>query len=137
MQLFFLLFRIIFFRPDLVESIFVLWRQTGDEQYRAKAWQMTQAIQKYLKRRRRRRYSKRGGDSFEALASYHQDSSFSSGREDSSSIISSLPSPTATRNLLGATLKYLYLVFADPETTLPLERWVFNAAGQPLPINQS
>lgn len=35
---------------------------------------------------------------------------------------------------LGATLKYLYLIFLDDESILPLDKWIFNTAGQPLPI---
>lgn len=34
---------------------------------------------------------------------------------------------------LGATLKYLYLTFT-PDTFLPLDQWMFNWAGQPLPV---
>lgn len=34
---------------------------------------------------------------------------------------------------LSGTLKYLYLTFADPKL-LPLENWVFNSAGHPLPV---
>lgn len=34
---------------------------------------------------------------------------------------------------LGATLKYLYLTFTD-DSVYPLEEWVFNNAGQPLPV---
>ena len=35
---------------------------------------------------------------------------------------------------LSATLKYLYLIFSGNETLVPMEAWVFNEAGQPLPI---
>lgn len=35
--------------------------------------------------------------------------------------------------LIGGTLKYLYLIFAGDDQ-LPLDQWVFNAVGQPLPI---
>ena len=34
---------------------------------------------------------------------------------------------------LSGTLKYLYLTFA-PTDVLPLDKWVFNAVGHPLPI---
>lgn len=33
----------------------------------------------------------------------------------------------------SATLKYLYLTFVDREV-LSLDKWVFNAAGHPLPV---
>ncbi|KAF7487767.1 Mannosyl-oligosaccharide 1, 2-alpha-mannosidase C52E4.5 [Sarcoptes scabiei] len=34
---------------------------------------------------------------------------------------------------LGATLKYLYLIFSN-DAVFSLDRWIFNAAGHPLPI---
>lgn len=34
---------------------------------------------------------------------------------------------------LSATLKYLYLTFAD-KNVLSLDKWVFNAVGHPLPV---
>ena len=36
-------------------------------------------------------------------------------------------------HFLSATLKYLYLTFA-PIDVLPLNKWVFNSVGHPLPI---
>lgn len=34
---------------------------------------------------------------------------------------------------LAETLKYLYLLFSE-EDLIPLERWVFNTEGHPLPV---
>ena len=39
--------RIFFDRPETVESLFIAYRLTGDEQYRADGWRIFQAIQKY------------------------------------------------------------------------------------------
>jgi hypothetical protein len=58
------------------------------------------------------------------------------GRRESPTMTSSYnfydldPQPT---HLLGGTLKYLYLIFAE-DNVLPLDKWIFNAVGQPLPI---
>ncbi len=35
---------------------------------------------------------------------------------------------------LSATFKYLYLTQVEDESVVPLDKWVFNAAGHPLPI---
>lgn len=35
---------------------------------------------------------------------------------------------------LSESLKYLYLLFADDQTLLPLDRYVFNTEGHPLPV---
>lgn len=34
---------------------------------------------------------------------------------------------------LSGTLKYLYLIFSN-DTVLPIEKWIFNAVGHPLPV---
>ena len=36
----------------------------------------------------------------------------------------------------GETLKYLYLLFEDPDSVpaLPLDKWVFNTEAHPLPV---
>ena len=39
-------------------------------------------------------------------------------------------------DFLGGTLKYLYMIFMD-DSILPLDQWVFNTVGQPLPIKGS
>ena len=35
---------------------------------------------------------------------------------------------------LGETLKYLYLLFGDDPSVLPLDQWVFNTEAHPLPV---
>lgn len=47
--------------------------------------------------------------------------------------------PVAYRDLmesffLAETLKYLYLLFADDQTIIPLDEYVFNTEAHPLPI---
>jgi len=39
----------------------------------------------------------------------------------------------STTSFLSGTLKYLYLTFAN-DSVLPLQQWVFNAQGHPLPV---
>jgi mannosyl-oligosaccharide alpha-1,2-mannosidase len=38
---------------------------------------------------------------------------------------------------LAETLKYLYLLFEDEPTVIPLNKYVFNTEGHPLPIRDS
>lgn len=35
---------------------------------------------------------------------------------------------------LGGTLKFLYLTFSEHPELLPMDKWIFNSAAQPLPI---
>lgn len=95
--------------PDLAESYFTLWRLTKKGVWRERAWALLQAINE----------TARVGAGFSELTeltgkwSEHTD--------------------YQPAEFLGATLKYLYLTFAD-FSQLPLDKWVFNAAGQPLPV---
>ena len=38
---------------------------------------------------------------------------------------------------LGETLKYLYLLFGDDPSVLPLDQWVFNTEAHPLPVHHA
>ncbi|KAF9054465.1 glycoside hydrolase family 47 protein [Panaeolus papilionaceus] len=97
-------------RPEkTVESLYILWRTTGDEKWRHKAWSIFEAIQRETRT--------------------------SSGY---ASIISVLSSPAPQEDsmpsyFLAETLKYLYLIFTD-EDKVPLNKWVFNTEAHPLPI---
>ncbi len=101
-----------FLGPELAESYFLLWRQTGDPRYREWAWSYALALHRYAR-------SPNGG--FSQIASTKRE----------------LPPPRTNYqppHLMAATLKYLYLTFVDKEQQLPLDQWVFNEAGQPLPV---
>lgn len=101
-----------FLGPELAESYFLLYRRTGDPRYREWAWSYAQALHRYAR-------SPNGG--FSQIASTKRE----------------LPPPRTNYqppHLMAATLKYLYLTFVDKEQQLPLDQWVFNEAGQPLPV---
>lgn len=104
---------------ELAESYFVLHRLTGEEKYRTAAWELAQAIYRHC-----RIEGEVGVAAYAGLAD-----------------VDLVP---RTRNLgpghqpaifLSATLKYLYLIFSEG-TVLPLDQWVFNTAGHPLPIRK-
>lgn len=97
-------------RPETVESLFILYRVTGDEKYREYGWNIFEAIEKHCKVE----FGYSGvGDTFTVPVSHddHQQSFF-----------------------LAETLKYLYLLFS-PKTLLPLDKWVFNTEAHPLKIS--
>ncbi|KAG8810136.1 mannosyl-oligosaccharide alpha-1,2-mannosidase, partial [Serendipita sp. 399] len=99
-------------RPETVESLFLAWRQTGDPKYRAQGWKIFEAIEKYTK------VESGGYTSILHVNSTH------TPREDKMETF-----------FLSETLKYLYLLFSDA-STLPLDQYVFNTEGHPLPIFQ-
>lgn len=96
-------------RPETIESLYLMWRTTGDERWRERGWEIFQAIDK----RTRTKYG------------------FASARGVSSrkpALVDEMPS-----YFLAETLKYLYLLFLDEEV-IPLDKWVFNTEAHPLPV---
>nr|KAJ3417689.1 hypothetical protein HK105_000924 [Polyrhizophydium stewartii] len=93
-------------RPEVVESIFILWRLTHNPMYRDWGWQIVQALESQC----------RNTD-----AGYHAIDS------------NGAPSDRQESFFLAETLKYLYLLFSD-DATVPLDRFVFNTEAHPLSI---
>ncbi|KAG7009038.1 cell surface mannoprotein [Physcia stellaris] len=88
-------------RPEAIESVFIMWRTTGDVYWREKGWQMFEAIQK-------------------ATASDYGASAIFDVTSET---------PTATDEMesfwLAETLKYFYLLFSDP-AWISLDDYVLN-----------
>lgn len=98
-------------RPEAIEAWFYLYRATKDKKYQEWGWSAFEAIEKYAK-------VETGGYS---------------------SIDSVLRKKIRRRDKMESffpaeTLKYLYLLLADDQDILPLDRWVFNTEAHPLPI---
>ncbi|KAF9582875.1 mannosyl-oligosaccharide alpha-1,2-mannosidase [Lunasporangiospora selenospora] len=98
-------------RPETVESLFYLWRLTGDEKYRHWGWEIFESIEKYTK------VSTGGYSSIHDVRSADHIQS----RDKTETFF------------LAETLKYLYLLFG-PDYVLPLDKYVFNTEAHALPI---
>ncbi|KAF5309751.1 hypothetical protein D9611_013618 [Ephemerocybe angulata] len=96
-------------RPETVESLYIMWKTTGDEIWRDRGYAIYQAIEKHTK----------------APYGYASVSNIDS---DSPNKIDEMPS-----FFLAETLKYLYLLF-DNDDPISLDKWVFNTEAHPLPI---
>ncbi|XP_017076180.2 LOW QUALITY PROTEIN: mannosyl-oligosaccharide alpha-1,2-mannosidase IA [Drosophila eugracilis] len=96
-------------RPEVVESYLVLWRLTHHPKYRKWGVEMILAIEKYC----------RTPNGYTGIMDVHNRSSE--------------PDDVQRTFFLGATLKYLFLLFSD-DGVISLEEWVFNSAGHFLPI---
>ncbi|KAL8781798.1 MAG: hypothetical protein Q9203_000104 [Teloschistes exilis] len=97
-------------RPETVETLFYMWRITGDVKYREWGWEM-----------------------FKSFVNYTQ----AEGDGGYTSLASVLDVPPRLRDnmesfWLAETLKYFYLLFS-PAELLPLESVVFNTEGHVLP----
>jgi hypothetical protein len=98
-------------RPETVESLFVLYRVTKDESFRRQGWRMWQNWE---------RYSRVDTGGYASIASVLENPpGRKKGKQESF--------------FLSETLKYLFLLFSD-DKVVPLECFVFNTEGHPLPI---
>ena len=99
-------------RPEAIESVFVLYRITGNEEYREDAWRMFNAIMNST--------STEYGNS----AVTHVD----------------FPNEMQKRNSmesfwLAETLKYFYLIFSPPDF-ISLDEYVFNTEAHPFRLTR-
>lgn len=98
-------------RPEAIESIFVLYRITGDESLRETAWSMFESIAKYTK-------TEFGFSSIDDVTRTEP------GRID-----------TMESFWIAETLKYFYLLFEDP-TVVSLDEFVFNTEAHPFRVQR-
>ncbi|XP_028910063.1 endoplasmic reticulum mannosyl-oligosaccharide 1,2-alpha-mannosidase [Ornithorhynchus anatinus] len=99
-------------RPETVESLFYLYRLTGDKKYQDWGWEILQSFNRYTR--------------------------VSSGGYSSINNVQNPKSPEPRDKMesffLGETLKYMFLLFSDDPDLLALDRFVFNTEAHPLPI---
>ncbi|XP_028774139.1 mannosyl-oligosaccharide 1,2-alpha-mannosidase MNS1-like isoform X2 [Neltuma alba] len=94
-------------RPETVESLFYLWRFTGNKTYQEWGWNIFQAFEK--------------------------NSRIETGYVGLRDVISGTKDNMMQSFFLAETLKYLYLLFSPP-SVVPLDAWVFNTEAHPLRI---
>lgn len=94
-------------RPETIESLFYLWRLTGNKTYKEWGWNIFQAFEK----------NSRIESGYVGLKDVNTG--------DKDNMMQSF--------FLAETLKYLYLLFS-PTTVISLDEWVFNTEAHPLKI---
>ncbi|XP_054358949.1 endoplasmic reticulum mannosyl-oligosaccharide 1,2-alpha-mannosidase [Pongo pygmaeus] len=99
-------------RPETVESLFYLYRVTGDHKYQDWGWEILQSFSRFT------RVPSGGYSSINNV----QDPQKPEPRDKMESFF------------LGETLKYLFLLFSDDRNLLSLDAYVFNTEAHPLPI---
>lgn len=100
-------------RPEAVEAAFVLYRVTGNEEYREFGWRVFESIERYAR-------VESGG--YAGI----RDVSVDAGVPENG--VDDMPSFA-----IAETFKYLYLLF-EPREVLPLDEWVFTTEAHPLSI---
>ncbi|KAI0831842.1 seven-hairpin glycosidase [Trametes gibbosa] len=98
-----------FLRPETIESIYIMWRTTGNPEWRERGWTIFQAIERETKT----------ASGYASLKMVMQSPGTQSDEQPS--------------YFLAETLKYLYLLFKN-EDLVPLDQWVFNTEAHPLPV---
>ncbi|KAJ2655786.1 mannosyl-oligosaccharide alpha-1,2-mannosidase [Coemansia sp. RSA 1200] len=96
-------------RPETVESLFILWRITGEAKWRDYGWRIFEAFARWARLPDGHGYSNLLGVT--VMPSQHTDK--------------------METFFVSETLKYLYLLFSDSSTVL-LSRYVFNTEAHPL-----
>ncbi|KAL5554627.1 hypothetical protein UlMin_042028 [Ulmus minor] len=94
-------------RPETVESLFYLWRLTGNKTYQEWGWNIFQAFEK--------------------------NSRIESGYVGLKDVNSGVKDNMMQSFFLAETLKYLYLLFSPP-SVISLDEWVFNTEAHPIKI---
>ncbi|KAK3427885.1 hypothetical protein EUGRSUZ_F04021 [Eucalyptus grandis] len=94
-------------RPETVESLFYLWRLTGNKTYKEWGWNIFQAFEK--------------------------NSRVESGYVGLKDVNSGVKDNMMQSFFLAETLKYLYLLFS-PSSVISLDEWVFNTEAHPIRI---
>ncbi|KZS96517.1 seven-hairpin glycosidase [Sistotremastrum niveocremeum HHB9708] len=97
-------------RPETLESLFLMYRYTGDEVWRERCWKVFEGMEKYS----------RLGQSGEG------------GGPKSKNL-----DDKGDGYALAETFKYIYLCLLDPsesEALLPKDKWIFNTEAHPFPV---
>ncbi|KAH7329102.1 mannosyl-oligosaccharide 1,2-alpha-mannosidase [Stachybotrys elegans] len=97
-------------RPETVESLFYMWRITGDEKYREWGWEMFKSFMNYT--------AVPEGGGFTSLSN--------------ANVIPPKIKDNMESFWLAETLKYMYLLFS-PNDLLPLDKIVLNTEAHPFP----
>lgn len=94
-------------RPEAIESVFILYRITGDSRYQDVAWQMFTSIDRVCKTQI-------------SYAAIH-------------TVLEKNPPPADSSESfwMAETLKYFYLIFSEPDV-ISLDDYVFNTEAHPL-----
>lgn len=99
-------------RPEVVESIFVLYRVTGDPKYRQWGLNIAEAIQR------------------------HSKIDIGMAGVKDVTVVPVINDDRQQSFFLAETIKYLYLLFCDKKY-ISLDEFVFNTEAHPLPIIRS
>lgn len=94
--------------PEAIESVFIMYRMTGDESWREKGWEMWQAIERETR-------TTHGHSAIKDVTR----ANWENNQQDEMESF-----------WLAETLKYFYLLFSE-ESLVSLDEWVLNTEAHP------
>ncbi|PVI06933.1 glycoside hydrolase family 47 protein [Periconia macrospinosa] len=109
-------------RPEAIESVFIMYRITGEPKYQDAAWDMWTAISTATQT------ELANSAIWDVLAASPQ-----GGSKRDAAAADKTKQDSMESFWMAETLKYFYLVFADPKV-VSLDEWVFNTEAHPLRI---
>lgn len=109
-----------------MESLYILYRVTGDVKWRHRGWAIFQAIEREAK-------TPSGYASVRDVDTYDPEQHDAMPRFVPRLVCLACFSCPCDSFFLAETLKYLYLLFREDDI-VPLDRWVFNTEAHPLPV---
>ena len=116
-------------RPEIAESLFILWRVTGQQRYREIAWGLFEQLEKDCR-------TDEGG--FTGLKNVRCDQAVGCARdpkfEHSSMGYAANLDDYQPSFFMSETLKYLLLSFSEKDL-LPLDEWLLTTEGHPLSLS--
>ena len=116
-----------------IESLYVLWKTTGDIKWRERGYEVFEAIERHA----RTPYGYANVDKVDVVPPPLGDDMPRSVDHGQALMITMLiQSPCSFLSyFLAETLKYLYLLFDESvPDPYPFEKWVFNTEAHPLPV---
>lgn len=111
-------------RPEAIESVFYMWRITGDDVWRVAAWRMWDGIVKETETQ----------EAFATISDVNRKGSDKRDNMEVSFLVFQVPPLKLTicqTFWMSETIKYFYLTFEDPNV-INLDEWVLNTEAHPL-----
>jgi mannosyl-oligosaccharide alpha-1,2-mannosidase len=110
-------------RPEAIESVFYAWRFTGEEKYRDMAWNMFESIEKWT-------VTDYGNAALVDVTIPEDYNESKNGKQVEERIKGPKKMDSMESFWMAETLKYLYLIYSDPNL-LSLDEWVLNTEAHP------
>ncbi|KAK5217897.1 hypothetical protein LTR99_003291 [Exophiala xenobiotica] len=113
-------------RPEAIESVFIMWRMTGDEYWREVGWEMFENIIEHTR-------SPFGHAALMSTMEVYQRDTYEKGLMVRKVLARQIDDMESF--WFAETLKYFYLLFSDPNL-ISLDEWVLNTEAHPFRLTE-